>query len=248
MSDACNGMEPASAQAGERDRIARLRIDGDTHDVPGDEGHAEHLSPPDRQGLACGEIGNGHVNASPSRFAQRTGRQQPAIPMAAAILHRDLNIAAQRVMLQAVVGDQDIDVRVGRQERPARLETLAPDEDRHPGPARDQERLVADFKKRTGEPWMTQDSISSYGDMWIFKDALEKCARERISGFSAGAFMLGRFISLPQLLSEHRINQLVRPRLDLVFRDTILSCQLLFQRFNFLTCLHNIRIRLPILS
>ena len=37
-----------------------------------------------------------------------------------------------------------------------------------------QEKLVADFKKRTGEPWMTQDSLCSYGDMWIFKEALEK--------------------------------------------------------------------------
>ena len=37
-----------------------------------------------------------------------------------------------------------------------------------------QEKLSADFKKRTGEPWMTQDSLCSYGDMWIFKEALEK--------------------------------------------------------------------------
>ena len=37
-----------------------------------------------------------------------------------------------------------------------------------------QEKLIADFKKRTGEPWMTQDSLCSYGDMWIFKEALEK--------------------------------------------------------------------------
>jgi branched-chain amino acid transport system substrate-binding protein len=37
-----------------------------------------------------------------------------------------------------------------------------------------QEQLTADFKKRTGEPWMTQDSLCSYGDMWIFKEALEK--------------------------------------------------------------------------
>ena len=40
--------------------------------------------------------------------------------------------------------------------------------------AKGQEKLIAEFKKRTGEPWMTQDSISTYGDMWIFKDALEK--------------------------------------------------------------------------
>ena len=40
--------------------------------------------------------------------------------------------------------------------------------------AKGQEKLIADFKKRSGEPWMTQDSISTYGDMWIYKDALEK--------------------------------------------------------------------------
>ncbi len=40
--------------------------------------------------------------------------------------------------------------------------------------AKGQEKLIADFKKRTGEPWMTQDSISTYGDMWIYKEALEK--------------------------------------------------------------------------
>jgi len=30
------------------------------------------------------------------------------------------------------------------------------------------------FKKRTNEPFMTQDSICTYGDIWIFKEALEK--------------------------------------------------------------------------
>lgn len=37
-----------------------------------------------------------------------------------------------------------------------------------------QEQIIDDFKKRTGEPWMTQNSLSTYGDIWIFKDALEK--------------------------------------------------------------------------
>ncbi len=41
-------------------------------------------------------------------------------------------------------------------------------------PGKAQAALVNSFKKRTGEPWMTQDSISTYGDMWIFKEALEK--------------------------------------------------------------------------
>jgi len=37
-----------------------------------------------------------------------------------------------------------------------------------------QESLIAAFKKRTGEPWLTQDSLSAYGHVWIIKDALEK--------------------------------------------------------------------------
>ena len=38
------------------------------------------------------------------------------------------------------------------------------------------EKLVADFKTRHKEPWMPQDSVSTYGDMWIFKEAMEKAA------------------------------------------------------------------------
>ena len=38
------------------------------------------------------------------------------------------------------------------------------------------EKLVADFKAKHKEPWMPQDSISTYGDMWIFKEAMEKAA------------------------------------------------------------------------
>lgn len=40
-----------------------------------------------------------------------------------------------------------------------------------------QEDLVARFKKETGEPWMTQDSISTYGDMQVFAYALEKAGK-----------------------------------------------------------------------
>ena len=37
-----------------------------------------------------------------------------------------------------------------------------------------QEKLVEEYKKRYGEPWMTQDSLSPYGHVWILKEALEK--------------------------------------------------------------------------
>jgi branched-chain amino acid transport system substrate-binding protein len=36
-----------------------------------------------------------------------------------------------------------------------------------------QDALLAEYKKRTGEPFMTQETVSTYGDMWIFKAALE---------------------------------------------------------------------------
>lgn len=37
-----------------------------------------------------------------------------------------------------------------------------------------EETVAADWRKATGEPWMTQEAISSYGEMWIFKEALEQ--------------------------------------------------------------------------
>jgi len=41
-------------------------------------------------------------------------------------------------------------------------------------PFKGQEAFIEQFKKRTGEPWMTQDSLTTYGDIWIFKEALER--------------------------------------------------------------------------
>lgn len=40
--------------------------------------------------------------------------------------------------------------------------------------ARGQEAVASDFRKRTGELWMSQDSISTYGDIWAFKEAVEE--------------------------------------------------------------------------
>jgi len=41
-------------------------------------------------------------------------------------------------------------------------------------PAKGHEKIGAEFVQKSGEPWMTQDSLSTYGDMWIFKEAMEK--------------------------------------------------------------------------
>lgn len=40
-----------------------------------------------------------------------------------------------------------------------------------------QEALIERLNKKYGEPWMTQNAISTYGDMWIFKTALEKAGK-----------------------------------------------------------------------
>jgi branched-chain amino acid transport system substrate-binding protein len=35
------------------------------------------------------------------------------------------------------------------------------------------DKLIEEFSKRKGEPWIPQDPMSTYGDMWIFKEAME---------------------------------------------------------------------------
>jgi len=43
--------------------------------------------------------------------------------------------------------------------------------------AKGHEELMAELKKKYGEPWMTQNAISTYADMWVIKDALEKAGK-----------------------------------------------------------------------
>jgi len=43
-------------------------------------------------------------------------------------------------------------------------------------PAKGHEKIAADYRRKTGEPWMPQESISTYGDMWFFKEALEQAS------------------------------------------------------------------------
>jgi branched-chain amino acid transport system substrate-binding protein len=48
-------------------------------------------------------------------------------------------------------------------------------------PFKGDEEIVARFKKRTGEPWMTQDGLNTYGDMWVLKEAVERAgAADRV--------------------------------------------------------------------
>jgi branched-chain amino acid transport system substrate-binding protein len=44
-----------------------------------------------------------------------------------------------------------------------------------------QESIIEAFKKRTGEPWITQDSLAGYGHAWILKEGMERAgAADRV--------------------------------------------------------------------
>lgn len=44
-----------------------------------------------------------------------------------------------------------------------------------------QEDLIKRLKDKYGEPWATQNAVSTYGDIWLFKAALDKaCSRDRV--------------------------------------------------------------------
>jgi branched-chain amino acid transport system substrate-binding protein len=44
-------------------------------------------------------------------------------------------------------------------------------------PVKGQEALVENFKKEMNEPWMTQDSMCTYGDMWVLKEGIEAAGK-----------------------------------------------------------------------
>jgi branched-chain amino acid transport system substrate-binding protein len=43
--------------------------------------------------------------------------------------------------------------------------------------AKGHEELMAELKQKYGEPWMTQNAISTYADFWLIKDALEQAGK-----------------------------------------------------------------------
>lgn len=49
------------------------------------------------------------------------------------------------------------------------------------------EALINELRMKYKEPWMTQNAISTYGDMWLIKDALEKAGKADAQAV-AGAF------------------------------------------------------------
>ena len=80
-----------------------------------------------------------------ARLAQRAGGQHPAVADAAGLVdHRDLEVSLQRVMLQSVVGDDHVAIRMRREQCPRRGDAVAADPDRH-RVGGDEQGLVADF-------------------------------------------------------------------------------------------------------
>src|SRR3546814_13394849 len=65
--------------------------------------------------LARLEVGDDLIGpGQPVRgFAQRPRRQEPSVACAARVLHDNLDIASQCKVLQAIVGNHDVDLRVG---------------------------------------------------------------------------------------------------------------------------------------
>ncbi len=79
------------------------------------------------------------------RFAQRPGRQRPAIHQAALIKYGDLDIARQAIVLQAVIAQQQIALGMYRQQGPGCGNPVTPDEYRQAAATLEQQGLVADF-------------------------------------------------------------------------------------------------------
>ena len=82
------------------------------------------------------------------RLAQRAGRQQQPVADAALVEDDDLQVARQAVVLQAVVGDQDVDLGVRRAQGARSGHAVAADHHRCARAAADQQRLVAAFGRR----------------------------------------------------------------------------------------------------
>src|SRR6202012_5246673 len=40
--------------------------------------------------------------------------------------------------------------------------------------SKSQADILPDLTKRSGEPWLGQDTISTYGDVWMIKDVIER--------------------------------------------------------------------------
>ena len=149
IADAGQRMQPAAA-AQAFGRASLLRI-VEAIEAAGLQRHVESRRRGGKPGFQI--IANNRVDRSkpPQRFAQRPDRQTPAVAGAAPVENDQFDIASQPVVLQAVVAEQDIDLRVRRQQGRPRRRTLPPDADRHATAPGEQQRFIAHrFRQRIG--------------------------------------------------------------------------------------------------
>jgi hypothetical protein len=78
------------------------------------------------------------------RLAQRPGGQETTVAAAALVEDEDLDVAAEREVLQPVVGDDGVDAVVGLQQGMGGGHAIAADDHRHARAPREKQRFVAD--------------------------------------------------------------------------------------------------------
>ena len=84
-----------------------------------------------------------------NRLAQWARRQRQAIHDATSVDDCDLHIASQCVVLQAVVTDNHIAIRIGRKQSPGHCRAASPNEHRATETTLQQQWLVADLPRST---------------------------------------------------------------------------------------------------
>ena len=81
------------------------------------------------------------------RLAQRAGRQQEAVAEATCIDHGDLDVAREAIVLQAVIEDDDVDLRVRSAQRRDHCDAVGAHPHRAAAAAGEHDRLVANLAR-----------------------------------------------------------------------------------------------------
>lgn len=110
------------------------------------ETHAEHRRPRSRRWRHGVFIQDHRIDLgqAANRLSQGPGGQEPAIHHAARIEHGELDIALKAIVLQAVIGQDDIACGMTLKQGPSRRRAVAPHEYRTSAIARKHQGLVAD--------------------------------------------------------------------------------------------------------
>jgi hypothetical protein len=151
IADAGDGVHRVPANGHRELRDAALLPSRDRDEALGIEAHRKARRPWRGVGEGPGATGDVdhdriHFGKARHRLAQRPRRQhEPVAVEALSVDDGNLHVAFQCVVLQAVVGHEDVHFRVRREERARGGRAIGRDEDRNLGTARDEHRLVAEM-------------------------------------------------------------------------------------------------------